>query len=661
MIRQTQMQLSATLALERARRSINASRARHSPFTAAIRRPAGQPVLAPESSTINPSLFRALRPQAQNQWMLPYLAAMTPQYVEMLLRGMLFGNHVQGMELFTVMMDSSPELASCVGEYMDGIGKKRVVLEPYRDEDEEPSETALEKEKVVSVALRNMRPKADYDENGLEATIRDIAFARFHGLSVLEVDWSDTHGDGERFLRKSPNVQGLVQCVRSTYWVHPVCYAFDQEGRLGLAVSRTAMRKVGKEAALTRAGYSTASLGGRDQQIMPFPEDNFLIAIANKTGSVFQKSELRSIGWWWVASNFCGDYLMRYAELFGIPLRKATYDPNTPQAVKEEIRSLLQAAGSEPWSMMPKGTEIEFERGGGGTGESPQAFLFKFANEMIRKVVLHQTMSGGAMSAGSGVGKGGMETESTGPKQDCVDAGAHFVSMVFNQQLVPSILKLNYGPDGDMEAPTFKLVDFEIGGLADAQRDASLSQIMDVPDGYLRRKYGVPKPGAGDKLAGQEVGTQGAQAMLQRQQYEDAQAAQAEQARQQAEWIASQQQAQAGAQGDEVDDVPQAEAQREEDDDGSGAVSGRRALRAKIANRRDAGVVAAQVAFARTVAPMTGELKRIAAIADRGERVAAYKDFLARTPELAKRMKDGETLSKVVLSDVESRVKGLKI
>jgi len=49
----------------------------------------------PEAGDISRSLSKILRPQAAYRWLSPQLAAITPQYIEMALRGALAGNHVQ--------------------------------------------------------------------------------------------------------------------------------------------------------------------------------------------------------------------------------------------------------------------------------------------------------------------------------------------------------------------------------------------------------------------------------------------------------------------------------------------------------------------------------------------------------------------------------------
>lgn len=616
------------LALGRARSVTTAALAASRPqgswrFAAAgQRRPtstAGQ-TLDPSSTTPNPYLAAALRPQAVNQWMLPYLAAMTPQYVEMLLRGMLYGNHVQGMELFTIMMDTSPELQACWEEYMDALSRKRFTLEPFTlNEDDEPSDTAVEKRDVVNAALKYMRPDSRRDEAGLHRMVREIAWSRFHGTSVMELDWTDK--DGERYIRTIPDL-GDVQCLRAAYWVHPVCYAFDSTGTMGLSVTRDTLRDASQGAKKKPPTFTNTGNNPRDNVVVDFPENNFVVAVGDgKTGSVYGKSILRPLAWWWLAANFCGDYLMKYAELFGIPLRKATYDPNTPDKVKQEIRQFLQSAGAEPWTMVPKGAEVEFERSAGGGADSPQAFLFRFSNEMIRKVVLHQTMSGGAGSQGTGIGKGGMETEDEGPKADCVSAGADFVARVISEQVIPYILKLNYGEDGDSEAPVAKLVDHEVGGYQDAQRDQVLSQIIDMPDSYVRRKYGIPKVGTGDKLVGQETGTAGAQFQQQLQQYSD------QQSNQEAQQDIAMEQAKA-MQRQPDDGAAQ--------DDGSG-VQARRSLKAKSQT---------STALELAVKPIVDRLKAVAAVKDPVARLAAYKKFLADEPALRKQAKQSGQLAK---------------
>ena len=479
---------------------------------------------------LSPSLAAILRPQAAYRWLLPYVAALTPQYIESVLRGALAGNHVQAWELFDLMMDTDPEIAACTQEYVEGIQRKKVKFIPYADEGEEPSDTALEKCKLVSAAFRNMRPEAKYDESGFGEMVKDIIAARWHGQSIIEMDWMDTYKDGNPFLRDIPGFNNPVLCPRASFWVHPVCYAWDMSGRLGLRVAVESQLASMKKA----AGYSMANKDyslveppvwnwiasqPRPSALMDFPANKFLISIFKaKTGSALSGSCLRPLAWWWIASNFCGDWLMNYAQVFGIPLRVASMAPGTSQATWDDVRAIMRAAGSAPYLVLPQGADIKVVEKGGQAGESPQAFLFHFADDQKRKVILHQTMTGGSHSGGSsGTGQSFGATEQD-TKQCCIDAGASHVETILNLQAIPYILNLNYGEGGDLEAPTVSLVDAKVGGLADAQRDQILVQVMDIGENYMHEKYGIPKPSDDEELAGQDIGANANTAKLQQQQ-----------------------------------------------------------------------------------------------------------------------------------------------
>ncbi len=607
-----------------------------------------------EIQDINPSLAPILRPQSLGWRMLPYLAAVTPTYVEGVLRGALAGNHVQSCDLFDLMMDSDPEIAACVQEYIEGVLRKKFSFEPYHEEDEEPSDTAVEKCKVVSAALRNMRPDVAADENDLRATVRDIISARFYGQSLLEVEWHDVDNPQALNIRDIPNL-GQVVCPRSTFWVHPTCYGWDTSIRLGLRTELTQVKKLTK-VAKNKRGNSLAEttsnywMTGTSAQPMAstltdLPKNQFLLGIHKfRAGSVMSGSVLRSLAMWWVFSNFCGDWLLRYAELFGIPFRKATYKTglDTP-ALKQEMKQMLQNMGSSGYALLPEGANLEFEKIS-GTTDSPQAFLLNYANEMKRRVILHQTMTGGAGTAGNGAGKGGMDSESD-VKSDCIDEGARFAEGVLNLQLVPMILYMNYGEGGDMEAPLVRLVDDTVGGLQDAQCVQILSQIMDIPDSYLHKRFNIPKAKATDTLAGQEAGTLGATAEFQKQQYSDQQDMQQQAQDNQHEVDmerAKNPQPQPGQPGGEQ--LPNAE-------EGEGVESRRAGLPVNVKRVTTALEATAAKAFAETVGPLVKRLKAIDAITDVTAKTAALDKFLRDVPSIKKALAADPSLAQATMSE----------
>lgn len=433
-----------------------------------------------EPAPVSPALARILRPQAAYRWLLPSLASITPQYIEMVLRGAMAGNHVQQWELFDLMLDSWPELAACAQELTYGVSRLKMIFEPFCEEDEDPTPSAIERCKLVSSALRRMQPDPSADENDLDGTVKDIIDGWFRGVTALEIDWHTA----------ASGVHGQILAPRTTFWVHPVCFGFDSTGRLGL--------RVDAQGRLTPTGLG-APAQAQQSTIAAFPPHKFLVGIHKaKSGTALGSALLRPLAWWWCAANFSADWLLNLAQIFGLPFRWANYDATAPQETVDRICSMLQNMGSAGWAAFPAGTTMELKEASGKTGDSsPQGELLDRADRYARLLVLGQTQSGGKGSAVGGQAFGTVESD---VKDDRIDAAGRYACRVLNTQLIPSILTLNYG-DAD-ECPTVRLLEDEEGGLEQAQRDQILAQLMPLSQAFLRKKYGQPEPQGDDDEVG---------------------------------------------------------------------------------------------------------------------------------------------------------------
>lgn len=442
---------------------------------------------APTPPPVSPSLARILRPQAAYRWLLPNLAAITPQYIEMTLRGALAGNHVQQWELFDLMLDSWPDLAAVCHELTDGVMRKQTIFSPYAEEGQRPTPEALDRLRRVAVALRSMRPDPAADENDLEGTLRDILSAWVLGTVVLEVDW-----------RTIPFQSSTLIAPRASFWVHPVCYAWSMEGRLGL---RTELGLPGqRDPASPNTPWASTSYQPRPTSVNPFPEHKFLIGIhKTKSGTALGGGLLRPLAWWWCAQNFSADWLLDFAQIFGVPFRWATYDPNAPDATIDAIGQMLQNMGSNGWASFPSGANLNILDHSKNGQQTPQGDLIDRASRKARELILGQTLSGSTNDGkGGGLAFGKVEA---GVKADRIDAAGKFAASVINQQLIPSILTLNYGDD--LYAPAIRFLEQEEGGLEHAQRDTLLiNSGVPIPLAFLRKKYGLPAPEADEPVLG---------------------------------------------------------------------------------------------------------------------------------------------------------------
>lgn len=404
------------------------------------------------------SLGRILRPQAAYRWLLPQLAAITPQYIEMTLRGALAGNHVQAWELFDLMEDSWPRLSKNANQLkMEVVEEMRGWrAKPYEEEDTPASDSAKEKARLVNAALRGMRPEPDADENDLSGTIYDLMDAWLKGQAVLETDWEV----------RAAGAAGNIVAPRSTYWVHPTCVAWSMEGRLGLRQELAAGLGAGQVPRVSTPGvWGGTSAQPMPSSVVPFPEHKFLIGIVKaKSGSALAAARLRSLAWWWCAGNFAADWLLNLAQLWQLPFRWANYDPNAPQATVDAICAMLENMGSNAWAAFPAGTTMELKESKQSGGNGPADNILDRADKNCDLLVLGQTLTSD-VSQDAGSRSQGEVHERVEDK--IMRAACGYVAGVLNNQLVPAILELNYG--NEEEKPEYR-GDEEVPGTLEFQR-----------------------------------------------------------------------------------------------------------------------------------------------------------------------------------------------
>lgn len=444
------------------------------------------------------ALARILRPPTAHRWLLPQLAAITPTYIESVLRGGLTGSHIQSWELFDLMEDTWPELASCVQELKNAVARKRPIFEPFREEDEEPTQEAIERQKLVSAALRQMQPQADCDENGLSGLQFDILDAWFKGVSVQEIDW--TNPDGDMNIVRAGKL-GDITAPRSTIFVHPQHYAWGIDGRLGLRLE-TRNSKLGTPGSFTPT-YTTAFQPSATE-VMPFPQHKFIVSIRKaRSGSAQVGALLRPLAWWWCAANFSADWLMNLAQIFGLPFRWANYSGGASQQTIDSVCSMLENMGSHAWAAFPEGTTLELKEPSKSGDNSPQGDLLDRANAQARQLILGQTMSGANAATGAGKGAGAFGKQEGSVKEDIIEAAGDFVCEVINAQVIPAIIELNYGEVSDL--PRMSFVEDEEAGPEQAQVVSTLAGVgMKFSADELYKRFGFRKPRAGEETIGGE-------------------------------------------------------------------------------------------------------------------------------------------------------------
>ena len=478
--------------------SLTAARARGSAINSPIQQSTNPPAPAGLPSGLSTSLAKILRPQAAYRWLLPQLAAITPQYIEMILRGAMAGSHVQAWELFDLMEDTSPRLLKNLNELKRGVVSMDWSLQAHHEQDAPPTASAKRKLALVNAALADMRPSAAADENGLNGTIYDVLDAWGKGQAVCEIDW-------ER--RDAGSAGRNIIAPRATYWVHPTCVSWSMDGQLGLRLellNRAAQGNVGpNDYTLTPGVWQTTSSQPLPSSVASFPPHKFLVSICKaKSGTALGGALLRPLAWWWCAGNFSADWLLNAAQLFGLPFRWANYDPGSPQATIDAICGMLQNLGSNGWAAFPAGVELKFLEASKTGDNSPQADLLDRAEKQMDLLILGQTLTSDTGGSGQGGGSLALGQVHAGVKAGIIQSAANFAASVLNSQLIPSILELNFGDD--TEAPSYQPAPAKAEDtLANAQRDqVLLAAGVLMPKAWFYSRHDIPLPAPGEETIG---------------------------------------------------------------------------------------------------------------------------------------------------------------
>lgn len=414
-------------------------------------------------------------PQARDRWMGPMAASYTPERVEMTLRGSMNGDLRAQHDLFELMEETWPRLAKNLGQLKDTVIGSDWSVQPWTGDTDQVTPEGKKRADLVERLMWTMQPRADYDENGWEDTVRDLLDARSKGISVLEIDWE----------RRVTEV-GQAVAPRCTRWVHPRFYGYPMDGEDRLMLRAGEVRRSNTESAL-----------GRDEWV-PFPPDKFVLGVCKaKTGHPLRGALLRSLGFWWVASNFSGEWLLNFSQLFGQPIRWATYDRGLSATDKSKLAEMLETMGSAAWAMFPAGTVLELKEAMKSGTDNPQMAVLTTADKVCDVLILRQTLTTDVGDSGSRA-LGDVHQDVLGSVEQAL---GNWAARVLTEQLVKPICRLNFGDD--RECPSLMT-----GGKEEsedpkmaAERDAILMQNqVPLPKEWFYTRHKVPMPGPEDEV-----------------------------------------------------------------------------------------------------------------------------------------------------------------
>jgi len=380
------------------------------------------------------------------------------------------GDFLPQHDLFNTMEDTWPRLRANLHKIKHAVRKLPFNVQPHSPKNGAPSKTAQEKACFVErcLLLETGGPTRG-NEAFLNATF-ELMDAVARGFAVVEIDWAvDPHG----------------MLVPSGYRRVPARYlALGAVGDLALNLTGSPFRS------------GAADLRGFDR--FPF---KFLVGLyRSKSGPLGEAAKLRALAPLWLGHMLGWEWLLQKTELFGTPVRWGTYPVGATQPEIDALVSMLRNMGTAAWGAFPQGTQLEIHQGSvpGVAGPSePSERLMALANRACDLLFLGQNLT----SEQSGQGARAAAEVHRDVELDLYENYAGFLVDIVNNQLIPSLVELNWG-DRD-ELP---FVEVEIPrpdrDQEKAARDKVLFGDLGLPVSlqYLYERHRVPAPAATDVL-----------------------------------------------------------------------------------------------------------------------------------------------------------------
>ena len=419
---------------------------------------------------------RVIRPHTKDSQLSPIPVDFDPDTLGWILDEGGRGNLMLQNELFNTMEDTWERLRSNLNKIKKAVCKLPFNLQPWTEKGREPTVAALEKAAFVEHVLHNQKAATWEGQHNFQATLYELLDAVARGVSVLEIDW--TLEDGKY----------IPTGTRRVPWT---CLGFapqSQVSSLSPQVSPNALRL----------------FPDRDpnnpKQFEKYPH-KFLVGVYRaKSGHIAETAQLRSLAHLWLGRMLGWEWMTHKAELFGLPIRWATYDPSAPQTQIDQISDMLRNMGTAAWGAFPQGTDLQILNGStpGVAGKSePTERLMAIADRACDLLFLGQTLT----SEESGRGSYALGNVHREVELDLYENYAAYVIDVINNQLIPSIIELNWGNSEELPFLEVEL-DRPEKDHKRVERDKLLFQEMGLPVSkqWLYDRHKVPAPGPKEDL-----------------------------------------------------------------------------------------------------------------------------------------------------------------
>ena len=397
------------------------------------------------------------------------LSNVTPEQVRTILRNVRTGKLEDQDRLFRLMLDTWPRLRKALNEVAGAVSRLPIQIKPaIREGAEEPTPQAIRIHETVERAMESFAPRPGYWELDNKSGVRALIDAYAKGISVLEIVW---------------HVQNSI--------ISPRCYA-------PVPAKYLAYPSAGNEV----DRLMVAPKGTTSGPLEDFPPDRFIIAVWSQGGMhPIHAANLRTLTKYWLASVYGLGWLMQFAQLFGVPWRHVETDGS--EGAMDAAEAMLENVGSTGAAVTGPGVKLNILDGVTGSADSmPQSHLMDVADRACDILLLGQTLT----TDNTGTGSRALGEVHEGIRVEVIQSVASWVSAILTEQLIPAIVRLNFG---SVPAEDMPYADITIPRVKDTKAAAERFKILvetgvKMPAKWVYEELEIPEPVDGEEIFGED-------------------------------------------------------------------------------------------------------------------------------------------------------------
>jgi len=400
-----------------------------------------------------PDQGRLVLPRREDLWREYPTSGLTPSRLMAILREIDAGALSAGMELFEEMEEKDPHLyAVAHTRRLALIGLDWQVVSAA-----DVQETA---DRAAADDAAAFARESLHQVEGFEEALSHLSLAIGRNLAVAELVW-DATGAGLRLAEIAP-----VDFTR---------LVFDDLGQLRI---------------LTR---------GEPVDGIELPPNKFLIHTPQAAGAHPTRGGLlRVTAMVYLAKNLALKDWMIFAEVFGMPVRIARYEPSATTEEKRELLNMLESLGSTAAGIFSRAVELQFIEANRGSAGPPYEKLIEFLNREMSKAWLGQTLTTETTGASGTFAASQVHEE---VRRDILADDIRKEGRTIRRGLLAPLCRLQFGPD--VPVPYFRRRPGrtkEVKALADVI-DAAVNRLgLGVPESWAHESLGIPPAKAGEAV-----------------------------------------------------------------------------------------------------------------------------------------------------------------